>query len=236
MSSLFRDSPADFQRRIDRLVEHFRHAESVWFVRNDGKKGLPTPRDLLWILICDAVNTSRIIPDKERRMVSKMPSALPQSRVTPDQAYSVELSRLLDNDELARRGLPARHEPKVRETVHESDIDRMVDVMDLFRFVVGGRNGKDVLRMKRTVIARAYGLTLEQCGRVYDKHRLDFDRRAMHDLKSRVVGQMLAGIEKEFGLVRTSRSFRRLTVREIERRKKMRQREEQSRREEEANA
>ena len=223
MSSLFRDSPSDLEKRIDRLVEHFRHAESVFFAQ--AKSGLPTPRDLLWILICDAVKTARLLPDRERAVVSRVPSALPQSRITPDQAYAVELSRLQDNDDLARRGMPPKHEPLAREAVNQTDVDRMVDVMDLLRFVVGGHNGRDVQRMKRTVLARAGGLTLEQCGRVYDKHRLGFDRRAMHDLKSRVVGQMLAGIEREFGLVRTSRSFRRLTIREIEKRSQRKKRD-----------
>lgn len=224
MTSLFRDKPRDLEKRIDRLVEHFRHAENLFFSRN--RRGLPTPRDLLWLLISDAVHTARLMPDEERRAVSRVGSVMPSTRVTVDQAYQVELSRLLD-------GMPQYDATEVRVVVNQAAADRMVDILDLLRFVVGGHNGKDVLRMKRTVIARAAGLSMEQCGRVYDKHRLGFDRRAMHDIKSRVLGQVLVGIEREFGLIRTSRSFRRLTVREIEKR---RAREKQLRQEAEAHA
>lgn len=234
MTGLFRDTPRDLEKRIDRLVEHFRHAEYLFFLNNP--RGLPTPSELLWLLVCDAVRTAQHMPDVERRMVSRVGSAMPSARVTIDQAYEVELSRLLDNSELVSRGLPKHTSAPIREAVNQSDADRMVDVLDLLRFVVGGRAGKDALRMKRVVLARAAGLSLEQCGRVWDKHRLNFDRRSMHDIKSRVLGQILGNIEKEFGLIRTSRGFRRLTVREIERRRKERKRAERQRQREEAAA
>ncbi|PWJ81547.1 hypothetical protein C7441_11079 [Pseudaminobacter salicylatoxidans] len=204
------------------MIEHFRHAESIFFVQ--AKRGLPTPRDLLWILITDAVRTAQHMPDLDRAAVSRVGSAMPAARDTESDAHQRQLSRLMD-------GMPEYDATGVRVVVHETDVDRMVDILDLLRFVVGGHNGRDVLRMKRCVVARAAGLTIEQCGRVYDKHRQGFDRRAMWDIRTRVLGQILAGIEREFGLVRTSRSFRRLTVREIEQRAKARKH-----REAEANA
>lgn len=225
MSSLFLDKPGELEKRIDRLVEHFRHAEYLFYLKSP--KGLPTPHDLLWLLIADAVHTARLLPDVERRMVSRVGSAMPSARETEQEAFVRERSRLMD-------GMPQYDATEVRVVVHEDASDRMVDVLDLLRFVVGGHNGKDVLRMKRTVVARAAGLSIEQCGRIYDKHRLGFDRRAMWDIKQRIIGQVLKGIEREFGLVRTSRSFRRLTVREIEKRRKDRKREENRRRREEA--
>ncbi|MES0071877.1 hypothetical protein [Mesorhizobium sp. M0058] len=227
MGSLFLDTPANLEKRVDRLVEHFRHAEYLFYLKTP--KGLPTPRDLLWLLVSDSVHTARQMPDLERRMVSRVGSAMPSARETEGERHQRELSRLLD-------GMPQYDATEVRVVVHEDASDRMVDILDLLRFVIGGHNGKDVLRMKRTAVARAAGLSIEQCGRIYDKHRLGFDRRAMHDIKGRVLGQILAGIEREFGLVRTSRSFRRLTVREIEKRNKERKRAEARRKREEAEA
>jgi hypothetical protein len=90
----------------------------------------------------------------------------------------------------------------------------MVDVLDLVRLV----EDRERDRLRRVVLARASGLSIQQCGRIWDKHRIGFDRRAMNDLQQRFIGQILVGLDKHFGLVRTSRGFRRLTVREIERR------------------
>jgi hypothetical protein len=102
----------------------------------------------------------------------------------------------------------------VRTTVSAADVDRMVDVLDLVRLV----EDRERDRLRRVVLARASGLSIQQCGRIWDKHRIGFDRRAMNDLQQRFIGQILVGLDKHFGLVRTSRGFRRLTVREIERR------------------
>lgn len=213
MAGLFLDKPADMEKRIERLIGHFRHAESVFYATKP--RGIPTPRDLLWLLLQDAMHTARYVQDRERAMVSRVGTVMPSTRDTIDEAYQRELSRLLD-------GMAQYDATEVRHTPNETAVDRMVDVLDLLRFVVAGRRGREVQRLKRSVLARAAGLSIEQCGRIFDRHRIDFDRRAMHDLKDRVVGQVLAGIEAEFGLVRTSRSFRRLTLREIERRKKAR--------------
>lgn len=217
MNGLFLDSPSELEKRVGRLVEHFRHAEFIFFQSNP--KGLPTPSGLLWILLQDAMHTARNTPDLERRMVSRVGSAMPSTRVTDNAAYQTELSRLLD-------GIPQFDAKEVRSTVNEAAVDRMVDVLDLLRLIVGGRRGKDVARMKRVVLARAAGLTIEQCGRIWDRSRIDFDRRSFHDIKSRVLGQLLAGIETHFWLKRTSRGFRRLTMREIERQTKARKRQE----------
>lgn len=210
---LFLDKPAEAEKRIERLIGHFRHAEYVFYASRP--TGIPTPRELVWLLLQDAMHTARNLRDEERAMVSRVATVMPATRDTIDEAYQRELSRLLD-------GMAQYDATEVRQTPNETAVDRMVDILDLLRFVVSGRKGRDVLRLKRCVLARAAGLSLEQCGRIFDRHRIDFDRRAMHELKSRVVGQILAGIERDFGLVRTSRSFRRLTVREIERRKKLR--------------
>lgn len=227
MTSLFLDKPAELEKRIDRLVDHFRHAENLFFTKNP--HGLPSPRDLLWLLIEDAVHTARSMPFQELRLVQRVASALPATRDTIEAATFRENARL-------EAGMNQYDTTVVRVAVNESSIDRMVDILDLFRFVVGGRAGKDAIRMKRVVQARAAGLSIEQCGRVWDRHRIDFDRRSMHDIKSKVLGQILQGIERTFGLVRTSRSFRRLTMREIEARKKARRRREREAREEASDA
>ncbi|RVC47616.1 hypothetical protein EN781_00325 [Mesorhizobium sp. M4A.F.Ca.ET.090.04.2.1] len=225
MTKLFLDTPKELEKRIDRLVEHLRHAEFLFF--NVSKHGLPSPRDLLWLLLSDAMETASNVPRDDLRMVSHVGTVMPGTRDTADLAYAREVARL-------QAGMPQYDRTSVKSVPSEQAIERMVDVFDLMRFVIAGRAGKDVLRMKRTVMARAAGLSLEQCGRIWDRHRIDFDRRAMHDLKQLVLGQILKGIEKQFGLVRTSRSFRRLTVREIEERKKARKREEARRRREKA--
>ena len=224
MKRLFLDTPAEMEKRIDRFVEHMRHAEGIFFASN--KRGLPAPRDLLWILFADAVDTARNMPDVERRMVSRVGSAMPSSRETEHHAYVRELSRMA-------AGMPQYDTTEVRTVVHESAADRMVDIMDLLRFVRAGRQGQDAQRYKRTFLAHASGHGVEFCTRVWDRHRVDImSRQALHDVKSRVLGQILAGIEKEFGLVRTSRSFRRLNIREIEHRRKDRKREDNRRRRE----
>ena len=224
MVRLFLDTPADLEKRIDRFIEHMRHAEDIFFVTS--KRGLPTPRDLLWLLFADAVDTARNMRDQERRMVSKVGSAMPSARDTENERRVRELARLID-------GMPQYDDTEVRIVVHESAADRMVDIMDLLRFVRAGRQGQDALRYKRTFLAHAGGYGPEFCTRVWDKHRSDMmSRQTLHDVKSRVLGQILAGIEQEFGLVRTSRGFRRLTIREIEKRRKERKREEVRRRRE----
>lgn len=229
--SLFLDKPSDRSKRIDRFVEHMRHAEGIFFTRK--ATGLPTPRDLLWILFQDAMHTHGQIRDQELAMVSRMGGCLPTSRVTIDEAYQLELSRLTD-------GIPQYDKTAVRIVVHQSDADRMTDILDLLRFVAAGRAGKDVARLTRTFLAHAMGYGPEFCTRIWDRYRVGaMSRQSLHrDVKERVIGQILAGIEREFDLVRTTRGFRRLTVREIEWRNKMRKREEAriKREEEEANA
>ena len=228
MTAPFLDSPAELEKRIDRLVEHFRHAEYLFYASKP--RGIPNPRDLLWLLLKDAMHTARNMPDAERAKLSRVGTSMPEVRAAiydvaslhelEQQDYEAQVSRLRD-------GMRQYDHIQVRETPSETAIDRMTDVLDLLRFVKAGRGGKTVSRLRRCVLARASGLTIEQCGRIWDKHRTDFDRRAMHDLKSLTLGQILVGIEKHFGLVKTSRGFRRLTVREIERRKKARKRQEQ---------
>jgi hypothetical protein len=225
VSKLFLDKPDELEKRIGRLLEHFRHAEFLFF--NVAKRGLPSPRDLLWLLLCEAMETARNVPRDDLRLISRVGSVGMGARDTADLAYAREVSRL-------QSGMPQYDQTTVRSVPSEQAIDRMVDVFDLMRFVVAGRRGKDVLRTKRVVMARAAGLSLEQCGRIWDKHRLGFDRRSMHDVKMLVLGQILKGIEQHFGLVKTSRSFRRLTVREIEQAKRFRKREEARRKREEA--
>lgn len=222
---LFRDSPQEMERRVDRLVAHFRHAEFLFY--ESKPRGVPNARDLLWLLLQEAVHTARNMPDAERAMVSRIGSTMPSARAASHDAvgigaleredYEVQVSRLRD-------GMRQHDHIKVKETPTETATDRMVDILDLLRFVKAGRRGKDAQRMKRCVLARAAGLTIEQCGRIWDRDRIDFDRRAMWDIRSRVLGQILKGIETEFGLVRTTRGFRRLTVREIEARAKAKKR------------
>lgn len=224
MKSLFLDSPAEMEKRIDRFIEHMRHAEVVFF--ENSKRGLPTPRELLWLLFADAVDTQRKMKNVERAMVSRVGSAMPASRDTEREAHVRELSRLQD-------GMPQYDATEVRVVVHQSAADRMVDIMDLLRFVRAGRQGQDALRYKRTFLAHAGGHGVEFCTRVWDKHRVDImSRQSLNDIKSRVLGQILAGIEKDFGLVRTSRGFRRLTMREIDQRRRARKREEKRQRRE----
>lgn len=224
MKSLFLDSPAEMEKRIDRFIEHMRHAEVMFF--ETSKRGLPTPRDLLWLLFADAVDTQRKMRNVERRMVSHVGSAMPSWRETELEARVRELSRLGD-------GMPQYDATEVHVVVHQSAVDRMVDIMDLLRFVRAGRQGRDATRYKRTFLAHAGGHGVEFCTRVWDKHRVDImSRQSLHDIKSRVLGQILAGIERDFGLVRTTRSFRRLTVREIDQRRRERKREEKRRRRE----
>lgn len=225
MTKLFLDSPKDLERRIERLLGHLRHAEYLFF--NSNKTGLPTPRDLLWLLLQDAMETARDVPRDDLRMVKHVGTVMPATRDTAELAYAREISRL-------QSGMPQYDRTSVKTVPSEQAVERMVDVFDLLRFVVAGRNGKDVQRIKRTVMGRAAGLSLEQCGRIFDKHRTDFDRRSMHDLKQLVLGQILKGIEDQFGMVRTSRSFRRLTLKEIDQARRARKREEARRRREEA--
>jgi hypothetical protein len=227
VSKLFLDKPEDLEKRIERLLAHFRHAEYVYFNITNKRGGMPSPRDLLWLLLSDAMETARNVPRDDLRMVSHVGSVGMGARDTADLAYAREVSRL-------QSGMPQYDQTAVRSVPSEQAIDRMVDVFDLMRFVVAGRKGKDVLRYKRVVMARAAGLSLEQCGRIWDKHRTDFDRRSMHDLKVLVLGQILKGIEKQFGLVKTSRGFRRQTMREIDQARRARKREEARRRREEA--
>lgn len=229
MKRLFLDTPVDLEKRIDRFIEHMRHAEDIFFAKNP--HGLPTARDLLWVLFADAVDTARNMPDVERRMVARVGSAMPSSRETEHQAYVRELSRMAD-------GMPQYDTTEVRIVVHESAVDRMVDIMDLLRFVRAGRAGQEVQRYKRTFLAHAGGHGVEFCTRVWDPYRTEvMSRQSLNDVKNRVLGQILAGIEQEFGLVRTSRSFRRLSVREIDQRRRDRKKEEkQRRREEQENA
>ncbi|WEX10320.1 hypothetical protein [Chelativorans sp. AA-79] len=213
MSGPFLDSPRDLERRIDRLVEHFRHAEWMFYAQKP--KGIPSPSDLLWLLLTDAMDTVRRLPFTELRQVSAVRTYMPGARVTPADFRAMRNARL-------QAGMPEYDLQEPRQAVNQSAADRMVDVLDLLRFV----SGKNADRMRRVCLARAAGMSLEQCGRIWAKGRTDFDRRAMHDIRSRVIGQILDGIAKHFGLVKTSRGFRRLTVREIEQRKKRRQQEE----------
>lgn len=213
------------EKRIQRLLQHFRHAEYLFF--NANRTGLPTPRDLLWLLLTDAMETASNVPRDDLRMVKHVGTVMPATRDTIQEDHARRVARL-------QSGIPEYDNTSVRSVPSEEAIDRMVDVFDLLRFVVAGRAGKDVLRIKRTVMGRAAGLSLEQCGRIFDKHRTDFDRRSMHDIKQLVLGQVLKGIETEFGLVRTSRSFRRLTLKEIDHARRARKREEARRKREAA--
>lgn len=211
--TLFHDTPAERERRVDRLIEHFRQAEVWWSINHEGKKGLPTPRDFLWLLICDAERTVRLLPDEVRK-VSRVGTVLPAVRDTLQADQFRRNARL-------EAGMAEYDAAETREIASDSAADRMTDILDLFRFVTGGRAGADAARLKRCVRACAAGFPVEQCGRVYDKHRIGFDRRAMEDIKDRVLGQILAGIATEFNLVKTNHGFRRLTVREIEARRKV---------------
>jgi hypothetical protein len=205
MSALFRDSLVDREKRIDRMMLHFRHAEYLFLTSKP--VGLPTPHELIWLLFQDAMHTVRNTPFTELQRVSNVRSLMPATRITDNDAFATELARLQSN-------LPQWDSKMVRTTVSAADVDRMVDVLDLVRLV----EDRERDRLRRVVLARASGLSIQQCGRIWDKHRIGFDRRAMNDLQQRFIGQILVGLDKHFGLVRTSRGFRRLTVREIERR------------------
>lgn len=205
MSPLFLDTPSELSKRIDRLIRHLRQADEAHHMRRPGRT--PSMIEGLWVLLQDAMETARRTPDVERRRLGSMKSSWPGARIDELEAFVARLSRL-------QQGLPEFEATEVRATVSEAAVDRMVDVLDLLRFV---RQDRDAARPLRVVLARAAGLSLEQCGRVWDRSRAQpLDRRAFHDIKTRILGRIAKGMAEEFGLVRTGRGYERLTLREIE--------------------
>lgn len=211
---IFFDTPSQLEKRIERMVEHFRHAEWIFenqklLHRKDSRRKATS--DLLWLLVQDAMHTVRNMPDNDRRRLAKLPTIMPGTRISFQEAYEIELSRL-------QAGMSQYDYKEQRSTINQSDVARMVDVLDLMR-LVQHRNAR---LMVRVTLARAAGLSIEQCGRIWDRHRIDFDRRAFHDIKSRTLGQILLGLEVELGLAKSARGLRRLTQREIEHRARLR--------------
>lgn len=211
MSRLFLDSPKELEKRIDRMVDHFRTAEYLFYQTKS--KGIPNPRELIWLLFQDAMRTARNTPFTEIYKLRSMRSALPDTRVSEADAFATKVARLSS-------GMSQYDDSVVRSKVNETDLDRMVDVLDLLRFAAG----EGALRRRRVVLARAAGLTNEQCARIWDRFRVYEGPRQMayvvYDAKQRVIGDILQGMDRHFALARTSRGFRRLSIREIERRKR----------------
>lgn len=195
MSALFLDSPQELSKRIDRLLQHLKFAAELHRLQRPGRTAvLP---DLIWLLFVDAMETSHSIRNAEQSRLSSLHSRFPRSRVDELETFVQRLSRL-------QEGLPEFEATQTRVAASEAAIERMVDVLDLMRFVRAGRAGADPVRLKRVVLARASGLSLEQCARIWDRNRLsEFDRRSFHDIKTRVIGQIIKGMADEFGLVRT---------------------------------
>lgn len=205
--ALFLDTPAQFDKRIERMVSHLRHAE---FIHQEGTKDrVQTPAKLIWLLFQDAMQTNACITDKELNQVRRVACSLPSGRRSEFEAHVTMAQRF-------KEGMPIFDRSRIRRQPRAADIDRMVDVLDLLRFVTGA----DAKRQKVVFLARASGLSLEQCGRIYDRHRAEFSRQTMYSIRQAVVGQVMVGLDRHFGLVRTGRFFRRLTIREIEQRSK----------------
>jgi hypothetical protein len=218
MPVLFLDTPLELSKRIDRLIEHLRRAEEMHPGRRPGRT--PSMIDSLWVLLQDAMETARRTPDVERRRLGSMKGSWPTARVDAIEDFVARLSRL-------QQGLPEFEATEVRVAVSEAAVDRMVDVLDLLRFV---RQDRDATRPLRVVLARAAGLSLEQCGRVWDRSRAQpLDRRAFHDMKTRILGRIAKGMADEFGLLRAGGDFQRLSFREIEERDNCRQQVEKAR-------
>lgn len=219
LKHLFLDTPAEFEKRIDRMVAHIRHAEMLYDAtkpqRGPDRRDANRSREFIWLLLRDAMHTARNTPDNDRRRLEAMPTIMPGTRVTLQDAWEITVSRL-------QAGMSAYDATKVRQTINQSDQDRMLDVLDLLRFV----QGRNARRMVKVTQGDAAGLSLEQCLHIWAPYSEGLDRRTLFDIRSRTLGQMLQGLDEHFGLVRTARGFRRLTVREIEKRARRRAREE----------
>lgn len=197
----FLDSPAQLQKRIARIEGHFRHARMIYDATHP-YGGLPMASDLVVILLRDAMYCHRMIPDAERQRLSRIKTWMPANRFSDLDAYELELSRLLT-------GMSAFDPTKVRVSVSADDVDRMVDVLDLLRFVRGVEANRDC----RLVLASSAGLTLEQCARVWDRFRVWGSmrevRRLIREAEQRIAGQILSGMARDFGLVAVGPTLRR---------------------------
>ena len=110
----FLDSPAELDKRIDRLLDHLRFARTRFDHTN--VRGLPTPAQLVLILIKDAMYTHRMLPDLEHGRLSKIRTLMPQTRFSDRDVYDLELSRLLS-------GMSAFDPTRVRVSVSADDAD-----------------------------------------------------------------------------------------------------------------
>ena len=186
MSGFQHDSERDRKVRIERLIVHLRHGQYLFL--STTRKRAPSPHDVYWVLFCDAMKTARNMPDTELDKVRRVRSSMPDVRFSPQDAYEIELDRL-------RCGMSQYDPVRVKQPVSETDVERMVDILDLLRFVGGKGN---IVVIKKTFLARAAGLTLEQCARIWNRHQTDFDRRKLSYLKRRVIGQVIKGVKDEF--------------------------------------
>ncbi|MGB3833738.1 MAG: hypothetical protein WA975_17955 [Mesorhizobium sp.] len=223
MSSLFLDNPKELERRVERLVDHFKHADHLLRENSKVRSRSRTPIRLLWVLFEEAGRTARSMPDRELQMVRGAGSSMPKWRLTEAEAYAIELGRRLD----PRFSTPYDRSKTIRLSDGEA-VNRMVDVYDLLRFV-----RKEGWQRRRAVLmARTSGLTVEQCSRIWNRHLAYEGPRhrslVVNDAIQRALSEILLGIQEHFYLRHTGRGFERLSEREIEKRKRRREYQEAS--------
>lgn len=245
MTELFKEGLEEAHKRIDRLVEHFRHADYLVrqkllvqaVERRGGARRLNAEeqrladlarekKELLMTLFAEAVLVERSLPDGERSLLRGGNNFWRRVVLTDADAWFAQNARKSD---LRFRGthlaFSSEYDEPVKPRARSADaVQRCWDVLDLLRFI----QSEGAVQLKSLVWNRASGMPVDECARklnpnhVYDgpRHR----RYVVNEAINRALSEIFKGMESEFHLRFTARGLERLAEREIDRRAKVRKR------------
>ncbi|MCB1423210.1 MAG: hypothetical protein KDJ69_12245 [Nitratireductor sp.] len=167
-----------------------------YLARESVFKREPTPYDVLNFAFKDAMRTHRKIPDRERTMLNSMRSTMPEVTRSDKELYDIQLDRLLS-------GMPSHYGNTQLKHYDRMALDRMMMAFDLLNFI----QSKDWHRLRKLVLLRANGATVDQCSRFWNKRRPTFSRQYLLQLIQKAYGQVYVGLERKHGIYRNHRSF-----------------------------
>ena len=155
------------------------------------KQERATHRDVIWCLLCEAVDVVDRLPDQEKRWLSSGTRSGGWNMVGLTYAELMELERI--------RLLSAMkpYDGVTRVAPQSNDVDRALGVMSWLNWCNAARLPH---RLKRAAVALARGGESDIVHRIYCPTRKP-NRQNINEIKVRTVGFITNGLKKYYGLV-----------------------------------
>lgn len=147
-------------------------------------------RDVIWSLLVEAVAVIDRLPDQEKRWLTS------GTRSGGWNMVGLTASDLKDIERIRLLSAMKPYDGQTKVTPQSGDIDRAIGVMGWLTWCNSARLPD---RLKKAAIALAKGGETDAVHRIYCPTRKP-NRQNIHEIKTRTVGLILAGLKTDYGI------------------------------------